>query len=245
MIRALIVEDEPPARRYLAELLHATREAEVVASVGTVAEASSAVEAELGLDAIFVDIRLVDRPGDRSGLEWAQRVARRPGAPQLVLATALPDHALAAFEAGVVDYLLKPFTRARVAACVERLRARRPAAADPTPPRRLVARTATSLVFLSLEGVLAFEAADRLVYVHHDDGSFLVDLSLAALEAQFAASAIRTHRNWIVVLDRVRELGRGTGELVLQVGAQLSVPVSRDRAGTVREALVGRAVGRR
>jgi DNA-binding LytR/AlgR family response regulator len=56
---------------------------------------------------------------------------------------------------------------------------------------------------------------------------------------------MRTHRNWLVVLDHVRELGRGTGELVLHVGPQLVVPVSRDRAPAVREALVSRALGSR
>ena len=161
-----------------------------------------------------------------------------------MLATALADHALAAFEAGAVDYLLKPFTRQRVATCVERLLARRPARAA-APPTRLVARTATSLVFLPLAGVLAFEAAERLVHVHHLDGRFLVDLSLAALETQFADRVTRTHRNWLVVLDHVRELGRPSGDLALHVGADLVVPVSRDRAPAVRDALVSRAVGAR
>ncbi|HUJ60629.1 MAG TPA: LytTR family DNA-binding domain-containing protein [Kofleriaceae bacterium] len=243
MLRALIVEDEPPARRYLGELLAGTRRVELVAAVGTIAEADQALAAELAIDAAFVDIRLVDRPGDASGLHWARRVAAQPGAPQLVLATALAEHALAGFEAGAVDYLLKPLTRQRVAACVDRLIARRPARAA-AAPSRLVARTAQSLVFLPIDGVLAFEAADRLAYVHHVDGRYLVDLSLAALEQRFADVVLRTHRNWLVVLDRVRELGRASGELVLQVG-ELAVPVSRDRAPGVREALVSRALGAR
>jgi two-component system response regulator AlgR len=99
-------------------------------------------------------------------------------------------------------------------------------------------------VFLPLAGVLAFEAEDRLAYVHHDTGRFMVDLSLATLEQQFAERAIRTHRNWIVMIDRVSELGRSTGELSISVG-ELVVPVSRDRAASVREALIARAVGAR
>lgn len=241
-LRAMIVEDEAPARRYLGELLRDTGRIEVAAAVTTVAEANQALAAELALDVAFVDIRLIDRPSDVSGLDWARRVVAMRDAPQLVLATALAEHALAAFDAGAVDYLLKPFTRQRVATCVDRLVTRRPSRT--TAPRRLVARTATSLVFLPLVGVLAFEAEDRLAYVHHVDGRYLVDLSLAALEAQFADRVLRTHRNWLVVLDHVRELGRGSGELALQVGG-LAVPVSRDRAPAVREALVSRAVGGR
>jgi DNA-binding LytR/AlgR family response regulator len=235
MIRALIVEDEAPARRYLAELLHATARVEVVAAVATVDEADQALAAELGIDVGFVDIRLVDRRGDASGLEWA----RRHPSLRVVFATASPEHAVSAFEVGAADYLLKPFTRARVDACVQRLVALdRPAAPRPS---RLVARTASSLVFLPLAGVLAFEAEDRLAYVHHTDGRYLVDLSLAALETQFADRVVRTHRNWLVVLDHVRELTRD-GEVAV---GSLVVPVSRDRAAAVREALVSRAVGRR
>jgi DNA-binding LytR/AlgR family response regulator len=240
----MVVDDELPARRYLGELLQAAGSVELVAAVATVDEADQALAADLELDVVFVDIRLVDRPGDASGLDWARRVATRPNPPHLVLATALAEHALAAFDAGAIDYLLKPFTRQRVATCVERLIARRPARAAGVATR-LVARTASSLVFLPLDGVLAFEAQDRLVYVHHVDGRYLADLSLAALASQFADRALRTHRNWLVVLEHVRELGRGSGELTLQVGANLTVPVSRDRAPAVRNALVSRAVGGR
>jgi DNA-binding LytR/AlgR family response regulator len=239
----MIVEDEAPARRYLGELLVGTGHVELVAAVATTPEADETLAAEGDVDVAFVDLRLIDRPGDTSGLDWARRVARRPHPPQLVFATALPDHALAAFDAGVVDYVMKPFTRQRIATCVERLRARRPPQSV-AAPSRLVARTATSLVFLPLAGVLAFEAEDRLAYVHHDTGRFMVDLSLATLEQQFAERAIRTHRNWIVMIDRVSELGRSTGELSISVG-ELVVPVSRDRAASVREALIARAVGAR
>ena len=239
MIRALILDDEVPARRYLGELLSATGKVEVAAAVASVAEADETLAAGLALDVAFVDVRLVDRRGDASGLDWARRLAAQPTAPQLVLATAMAEHAVAAFDAGAVDYLLKPFTRARVDTCVDRLLSRRPPRAE--PPTRLVARTATSLVFLPLAGVLAFEAEDRLAYVHHVDGRYLVDLSLAALEARFADRVVRTHRNWLVVLDHVRELTRD-GEVA--VGG-LAVPVSRDRAPAVRDALVSRAVGRR
>ena len=244
-VRALIVEDEPLAQRYLAELLHATGAVDVVALVSNVAEATLAIDQQLGIDVAFVDVRLIDRPGDVSGLAWARAMALRPDGPMLVLATALADHAIAAFDAGAVDYLLKPFTRQRVAVCVERLLARRPSSPEVKAPSRLLARTANSLVFLPIDGVLAFEAEERLTYVHHTQGRHLVDLSLAALEPQFAERILRSHRNWLVALHHVRELVRTDGELSLQVGDNLVVPVSRDRASIVREALMSRAIGGR
>ncbi|MFN0251970.1 MAG: LytR/AlgR family response regulator transcription factor [Kofleriaceae bacterium] len=245
-LRALIVDDEPLAQQYLVELLVATEQVEPVASVGTIAHAERALDA-LHVDTLFVDIRLVDRPRDASGLVWARSVLARPAAPMVVLATAMPDHALEGFDLGVTDYLVKPFTQQRVTTCVERLRTR---AATRTPieapaPSRLLARTATALVFLPLDQIFAFEAADRLTYVHHATGRFLVDLSLTALEVQFASRTIRAHRNWLVAIDQVRELGRNETEQVLVVGDSLEVPVARDRASAVRDALTRSVVGLR
>ena len=244
-LRVLVVEDEPPARDYLVELLQGCAPIAEVVAANSVAEATAALRDPRGIAAAFVDIRLVDRPGDTTGLTWARDALARPAAPLLVFATAIPDHALAAFEAGAVDYLLKPFTPTRVRRCVDRLHARRQLRPDPSDlpgaaPTRLLARTGSSLVFLSFDGVYAFEAADRLTYVHHADGKFLVDPSLAALEHDLAPRVVRVHRNWLVALAHVRRMERG-GELV--VGPSLKVPISRDRAALVREALLANALG--
>jgi DNA-binding LytR/AlgR family response regulator len=237
-LRVLVVEDELPAREYLVELLRACDGITDVIAVGRVAEATAAMRDALGISAAFVDIRLVDRPGDTTGLAWASAIMASPAPPLLVFATAMPDHALEAFEAGAVDYLLKPFTPARVRRCVERLHARGQVRTD--LPARVLARAGTSLVFLSLDGVYAFEAADRLTHVHHADGKFLVDPSLTALEHDLASRLIRVHRNWLVA--PVRRLERGS-EPMLLVGPSLQVPVSRDRAALVREVLLAGALG--
>jgi len=241
-LRALVLDDEPPVRTYLAELLRATERVEPIAVVGTAAEATQALEAGAGIDVAFVDVRLVDRTGDRSGLVWAAALAARPEPPSVVLATALVDHAVAAFDVGAIDYLLKPFTRSRVAVCVDRLVARR-AVRVPSVAAKLMARDGARLVFLAVSGILAFEAAERLVFVHHAEGRFVIDLSLTAVEAQFAGRVLRTHRNWVVVTDQVRELHRRSGELVVIAGSGLAIPVSRDRGPAVREALIAGAVG--
>jgi DNA-binding LytR/AlgR family response regulator len=242
-LRALVLEDEPPARDYLTELLHACDGIAEVVTAGTIEQATAAMRGALGIDAAFVDIRLVDRPGDTTGLRWARAIVSSPEPPLLVFATAMPDHALLAFEAGAADYLLKPFTRQRVERCVERLRGRR---ADPIrrAPARLLARTANSLVFLPLDGVYAFEAAERITHVHHAEGRFLVDLSLAALELELADRVLRVHRNWLVAIEHVRQMERGS-EPVLVVGPELRLPVSRDRTAAVREALLGNTLGLR
>jgi DNA-binding LytR/AlgR family response regulator len=240
-LAALVVEDEARARAYLEELLGETGAFARIVAAASAPEATRALVADR-FDVAFVDIRLIDRPGDASGLDWARGVAAAPAPPRLVFTTAMPEHAVAAFEAGAVDYLLKPFTPRRVAACVQRLIALRTAApADGEP--RIAARTASGLALLAVDGALAFEAADRLTYVHHTEGRFLVDASLTALEAQLGRRILRCHRNWLIAPRHVKRLDRRSGELILVVGDALVVPVARDRAAEVRQALVAGTYG--
>jgi DNA-binding LytR/AlgR family response regulator len=238
----LVVEDEARARAYLDELLQATGAFARILTAATPGEATRAL-LTAPIDVAFVDIRLVDRAGDVSGLDWVRSVASAPNPPRFVFTTAMEDHALAAFEAGAVDYLLKPYTSRRVASCVQRLIAHARLAAAPAPAPRLLARTASGLMLMPIEGARAFEAADRLTYVHHDDGRFLIDPSLASLEQQLAGRVLRCHRNWLVAPAHVKRLERRSGELVLVVGDTLVIPVARDRAADVRQALVAGTIG--
>src|SRR5260370_4518300 len=133
-------------------------------------------------------------------------MAGEPAAQMFVLATASSQHSLEAFERGVIDYILKPFTEERVEQCLRRLLERR--APRPQAVRRVVARRKKSLVFLDPEQIWAFEAADRLTFVHSPEGRFDIDLSLAAIEASFCLALFRVHRNWLMDLAYVKELNR-------------------------------------
>jgi two-component system response regulator LytT len=246
-LRALVLEDEWLARNYLVQLIEATRLAEVVGAVATIGEARD-VLAALPVDVVFVDVQL---SGDENGLELVQSMASSDGArPAFVLATAFSQHALEAWNLGVVDYLLKPFSEDRVEQCLRRLAARRQA--SHSGALRVVARRKRSLVFLDPADIWAFEASDRLSFVHSRLGKFDIDLSLAAIENSFGRSLIRVHRNWLVNLDFARELEREEGETTLFVGTSLGnesqgirVPVSRDRAQPVRAALLANTTGLR
>ena len=111
-----------------------------------------------------------------------------------------------------------------------------------TVPLRLAARTGSEIVFLPLDGLLAFEARDRLTYAHHERGAFLIDLSLRAVELAWRDRLLRVHRSWLVVPARVEQLGRVDGDLVLTLG-ELRVPVARERAKEVRSALLRDTIG--
>jgi DNA-binding LytR/AlgR family response regulator len=253
-LRALVVEDEWPTRNYLVELIEATGLAEVVGAVPTLEEAREAISAASGLsvDVVFVDVQLAGNSGDRGGLELVRSAVEAGPAPMFVLATAYDVHALEAFELGVVDYLLKPFNEDRVAQALRRLQERRPLAPSPPATTRIVARRRKSLVFLEPSEIWAFEAADRLAFVHTAHGKFDLDLSLAAIEASFGRALMRVHRNWLVNVAHIKELERDGAETKLFVGAGIGeasqgvkVPVSRDRAQALRETLLANATGLR
>jgi DNA-binding LytR/AlgR family response regulator len=242
-LRALVVEDEWAARNYLVELLERSGAVEVIGAAASAEDARDVLQSrESPIDVAFVDVRLVGGEGEDEGLDLVRSFARQPGAPMFVLATAFAQHALEAFDLGVVDYLHKPFTTERVAQCIERLRARRPSNATPAGPVRIVVRRKRALVFLRLEEVWAFEAAERLAFVHSSRGKFDVDLSLSAVEASFGRSLLRVHRNWLVSAEHVKELEGAGSETELLVG-DLRVPVARERAQAVREALMQGTLG--
>jgi DNA-binding LytR/AlgR family response regulator len=255
-LRALVVEDEWPARNYLVELLESSGLAEVVGAVGTLDEARQALAGDppgLRVDVAFIDVRLEGAPRGESGLTLVRSLAQGPDAPMFVLATAHDEHALEAFDLGVVDYLLKPFSEERVAQCLRRLQQRAGGSPDSSPSAsRIVARRKRSLVFLEPVEIWAFEAADRLTFVHTLHGTFDIDLSLAAVEASFARAFIRVHRNWLVNAMHIKELERDghetklfVGDGVADTGRGVRVPVARERAAAVREMLLTNATGLR
>lgn len=253
-LRALVVEDEWPARNYLVELLVDSGQAEVVGAVSNVDEAQQALgaAAALHVDVAFVDVQLARDAGDQAGLRFAETLRRTAPDVQIVLATAFEQHALAAFDLGVTDYLLKPFGEERVLQCLSRLKQRRAPTPAPSRPPRIVARKKKSLVFLDASEIWAFEAEERLTYVHTKHGRFDVDLSLRAIELALGDAVTRVHRKWLVNVDHVRELTRTSSDTLLFVGEApseegkgVSVPVSRDRVAEVREALLQQSVGMR
>ncbi len=260
-LRTLVVEDEWPARNYLVELLQASRLAEVVGAVATTEQAREAVQAqasEVGIDCVFVDVQLLGQGGSETGLDLIRSLVGAERAPMFVLATAFEQHAIEAFELGVVDYLLKPFTEERVTQTLRRLHERRPAPAGgpgllpPHATPRIVARKKRSLVFLELHEIWAFETQDRLTSVHTAHGTFDLDLSLAAIEASFGRTFVRVHRQWLVNASHIKELERDGDETRLFVGPALGddkrgvrVPVARERAAAVRNALLANATGLR
>jgi DNA-binding LytR/AlgR family response regulator len=251
-LRVLIVEDEKLARSYLVELVEASGLAHVVLAAPSLALAGTIAPTDI--DVALVDVHLVgEANAERAGLNFARTLAASTQPPAIVLTTASNAHALEAFSFGAVDYLLKPFVRARVNATLERVLERRvkPLPLLAKPVARFAARKGKGYVFLHAQDAQAFEAEGRLAYVHTAGARYDVDLSLTAMESLLGDGFVRVHRSWLVCLAMVREVERDGGEMTLVLGQAdsaagtlpLRVPVARDRISAVKQLLLGATIG--
>jgi two-component system LytT family response regulator len=239
-VRTYVVDDEPVARAGLRAMLRAFDWVEVV---GEAADGESAVTGIQALrpELVFMDVQM---PG-LLGTEVLRRLERPPF---VIFTTAYSEHAVAAFELGAVDYLLKPFGPTRLAAAVERVRAAlgEPAPADPIerlsgalgggPISRLFVRIGGALAALPVERVSWFEADGDYVIAHDGSARHVLHLSLSRLVTRLDPRRFaRVHRAHIVNLDHVRAFrpdARGNLEAEMLDGAR--VPVSRARAQEIR-----------
>jgi len=232
-VRLLLVDDEPPARAKLRRLLAGMPEVDVAGEAGD-AEEALAVLARAPADAALLDIQM---PG-MSGLELA---ATLPPALLVAFTTAYDAYAVQAFELNAVDYLLKPFTRERLQACVERLRGRlAPQAREqqrqgllaalhslqPVPGHWMVSHRG-ALHRIALADIEAVEAADNYVELHTASASWLDRVTLAAFLAHPAAGTfVRVHRSFAVNVGRIARiapLAKGDAELTMESGRVVRV----------------------
>lgn len=208
-LRALVVEDEPHARQNLRDYCAGVDWLELAGEAADGAEAVLLID-RLEPDLVFLDVQLPEL----SGLEVVKRIRH---APEIVFTTAHDEFALAAFELGALDYLLKPFGRKRFQTTVERIRKRLPAPAAPpseraraafeSPWRRLFARTASGIVPVEVRTIRHLQASGDYVEVHCPSGSHLLHMSLSELEARLdPAQFRRVHRSHIVNLDAVERM---------------------------------------
>jgi two-component system LytT family response regulator len=244
-ISALIVEDEPPARDRLREMLGDHPDVVITAEVGSVPAAMAEVVRERP-DLIFLDIAL---PGDE-GLTLVDLIGRGRGrggrVPAVVCVTAYADHAVRAFDAAVVDYLLKPFSRERLADSLARVREHLHATsvastADATPRRvrRLAIPVQGGVRFIDERRVDSVRAERNYVRVLAGDQRFLVRMTMKEMEDRLPAEEfVRVNRSLIVRLDRVLEMQPlAHGEVQLRLTTGELVVSGRTQAPRVRAAL--------
>ena len=219
-IRALVVDDEPLARSNLAGLLRRHPEIESVRECATGMDAVEEIR-RAKPDLVFLDVEMPECDGfDVLELLGADLP------PAVVFVTAYDQYALRAFEAGALDYLLKPFDNARfdraLARAKERIAALRIA---PRKPDRLAIKSAGQIVFVKIADIDWIEAADYYAALHVGAKSHLLRRSMADMEQELDPNVFcRIHRSTIVNLDRVQSLESTEDDepiVVLEAGARL------------------------
>lgn len=234
-LRALVVDDEAPAREELAFLLRddpRVTETRVAASAGEALR----ILGDRPVDVIFCDIKM---PG-LDGVELARVVSRFAEPPRVVFVTAYDDRAVDAFELQAVDYLMKPVRPDRLAEAVRRAASTSGGGhaddADETIPVELGGVTR----FVRRSQVRYVEAQGDYARLHTGRESHLLRATLADLEERWAESGfVRIHRSTLVSLAHVDEIRAVDGRYSVRVG-DVELPVSRRHSRELRERLVHR-----
>jgi two-component system LytT family response regulator len=228
--RAVIVDDEPPARRSLHLLLGSYPDVEVVAECDHAAAAIEAIRATKP-DLLFIDVQM---PG-ATGLDVID-AAGRDAVPIVVFTTAYAEYALAAFEAHAFDYLLKPWTDERFHGVMARVRRALTTAAAAAVvattdgvTRVLTIRDGGRLHRIPVAEIAWIEAEDYCTRIHAGDRRPLVRRSMQSLAEELApAGFLRVHRSAIVNLSRVREVTPlATGDADARLADGTIVRISR------------------
>jgi len=237
----LVVDDEPLARERLAALLHDCENMEVVGEAGTGKEAVDLAQS-LKPEIVLMDIRM---PG-MDGIEAAHYLNELEAPPSVIFCTAYDDHALAAFEANAVDYVVKPIRLERLKTALERARRfngntlqklAEAASAQGKKRTHICARVRGNIVLIAINDIQYLLAEDKYVIVHHAKGEVLVEESLKHLEEEFSDRFVRIHRNCLISLNSLVGLKKvHDGRLLAELtGVTTELEVSRRNIPAVRK----------
>jgi two-component system LytT family response regulator len=226
IVKVVIADDEPLARRRSARLLREREDVEIVAQCSGGAEAAASIRA-LAPDLVLLDIQMPDLDGfgviAEVGLEQM---------PHVVFVTAYDQHAIKAFEIDAVDYIVKPYTPERFNAAVDRAIERIAQRASSAPPNdskesqmlslmqrvfseedqapgsdRIIVRERDRIRLVRAREIDWVESEANYVRLHTSNGSYLIRGNLGKLEEKLSAFGfVRVHRRFLVNLDRVTEV---------------------------------------
>jgi two-component system, LytTR family, response regulator LytT len=232
-LRALVVDDEPPAVDELRFLLEHDDRIASVACARSVSEARAHLDAG-SFDVLFLDIEMPDA----TGLDLARELGEHTSRPAVVFVTAFERHAVEAFEVNAVDYLLKPVRADRLAQTVRRIAADRPTSDDASLGPRIAVESGGRVVFVERSSVTVVEASRDYVRLHTADRSYLIRTPIGAIEQAWSeAGFVRVHRSFIVAVRAISELRSEDGGTSVVIGA-MEIPVSRTYARDLKQRLL-------
>ena len=232
-MNALIIDDEPLARRELRRLLVAHPSIQIVGEAGDIDEARERIES-LAPEVVFLDIQMPGGTGfDLLGqLDWV---------PRIIFTTAYDRYAVKAFDVNALDYLLKPIEPERLAAALDKLQATPPAARraahKDSSLEQLFVRDGPRCWFVPLRDVSVFTAEGNYVRMQWGQERPLLGRSLAALESKLDPRRFfRANRQQIINMEFIRSVDLGVGgRLHVQLNDGREVQISRRQAREFRE----------
>jgi two-component system, LytTR family, response regulator len=217
LFKAIVIDDEPAARRLIKSLLLEYKEdIEVIGEAGNGREAISKIE-ELKPDVIFLDIQMPDL----TGFEVIEQLKVKPN---IIFTTAYEQYAIRAFETFSIDYLLKPIKEERLEQSINKLkqfgRLSQPIDLQglqeiirqlqvPQKPTALPIKTGDRINLIRFEHISYLEASDKYVFIYTTDGQkHLTDQSLTALEEKLPVQFYRIQKSYIINKDKIKEMHR-------------------------------------
>jgi len=221
MIRALVVDDEPLARSNVTVLLRRDPDVDLLGECSSGIEALAQIRC-MQPDLLFLDVQMPEC----DGFDVLELLGSATP-PAIVFVTAYDQYALRAFEAGALDYLLKPFDDARFRRALDRAKATLAHGTLTRPPisSRLILKDRGEVLFVKAADIDWIEAANYYACLHVGARTHVLRRSLVELESELdPAQFCRIHRATIVNLERIRSMelkDDGEYQVVLETGARL------------------------
>jgi DNA-binding LytR/AlgR family response regulator len=249
ILNTLIVDDEAIARRVLREELEAFPDIVIAGEAENGKEALQKI-AELEPDLVFLDLQMPVM----GGFEVVRSLSGE-NLPVVIIVTAFDEHAIEAFEAGAVDYLLKPVSEARLRKAVERARnlrstpaenadvvAKIASAVEPSfsaGNRKVVGRNGTEYFLLDPHEILCFQAEGELVWIVTAQRRLLATQTLRVIEKRLKEQQFqRVHRNAIVNVNHIRKMSAMSSQRwLITLSNSLQVVASKRQAHNIRKIL--------
>lgn len=240
-MKVLVVDDETLARERLVSMLQDLDDDYQV--VGEAANGMQAIEQVLALqpEVLLLDIHM---PG-MNGLEVATHLAKHENAPAIIFTTAYDEHALAAFEAQAIAYLLKPIQAEQLTTSLKKARQLRHGqlkeiqTSDESKRSHISVKLRGDLQLIPVSSVQYFRADQKYIEMRHLGGTSLIEESLKALEEEFSDKFIRIHRNALIAINAVTGIERDSlgRNYVLLTGCDERLDVSRRHVTVLRRLL--------
>ncbi len=238
-----VVDDEPPARNRLKELLADCASQfplQLVGGAGNGQEALNKI-VETSAEVVLTDIRMPQM----DGIELARHLNKLDHPPVVIFTTAYDAYAIQAFEQHAVDYLLKPIRLGRLFEALSRARDAVPIRTEvlqeltPEPRANLSAYERGRILLIPIEHVLYLRAELKYVTVRTAEREYLIEESLTALEKEYAARFVRIHRNCLVAKNAIAGFEKGgdegeSGWLMKLKGLEERLPISRRQFAIVK-----------